>query len=210
MRVSKMTYRLFESFSERVFIFRSHALIFTSYYISEYAVWQELSENLANLASIYRSEPFYEDFQCMLKKLYSKQMKILGWDPLPNESQRTGTLRGTVINILRTAGDKDVIVEAFSRFKRFIADPEQYPIPGDLRSIVFKAALRYDEKFVYDKMREIFEKSMFPEEQRACLSVMGSVLDMGRHKEAIDYVLFSGKVSKRSFLSFWNISCFIF
>ena len=165
----------------------------------EYAVWQELSENLANLASLYRSQPFFKNFQVMLRKLYSKQMKILGWEASFSEPQRTATLRGIVINMLRLAGDKNVITEAFYRFQRFLKDPEQYPIPGDLKSIIFKAALRKDEEFVYEKIKEIYENSSSPEEQRGCLSVMGSVLSMDRHKKTIDYVLFSGKVSTEGF-----------
>jgi len=130
----------------------------------------------------------------MLEQLFSKQLKVVGWDALPEESQRTGTLRGTIINILRIAGDEYVMDEAFSRFQRFIENPEIDSIPGDLKSIIFKTALRKDEEFVYRKVQELYEKSTFPEEQRNCLSVMGSVLDMDRHKETIDYVLFSGKV----------------
>ena len=34
---------------------------------AEYVVWQELSENLAGLASLYRSEPFFERYQNFLR-----------------------------------------------------------------------------------------------------------------------------------------------
>lgn len=161
---------------------------------AEYAVWQELSENLANLATLYRFSPFFKNFQSMLKQLYSKQMDLLGWDARPGESQRTGTLRGTVINMLCIAGDESVVRDAFVRFELYRKDPVHHSIPGDLRGIIFKAALRKDEDYIYEKVKELYERSTFPEEQRSCLSVMGSVLNMDRHEETMEYILFSGKV----------------
>uniref|UniRef100_A0A7S2UHQ9 Aminopeptidase n=1 Tax=Attheya septentrionalis TaxID=420275 RepID=A0A7S2UHQ9_9STRA len=167
---------------------------FGSHDTAEYAVWQELSENLSNLSSLYRSESFYGSFQKYLRSVYTNQLTKLGWEAATGESQRTGTLRGTVIQMLCVAGHSDVCKEAFSRFKLFVESPEQNPIPGDLRSIVYRAAMRQDEAYVFDKLKELYEASSFPEEQRNCLTVMASVKDMKRHAEMIDYVLFSGKV----------------
>jgi hypothetical protein len=161
---------------------------------TEYAVWQELSENLSNLSSLYRSEPFYGSFQKYLRSVYTNQLTKLGWEAAIDKSQRTGTLRGTVIQMLCVAGHMDVCKEALSRFKLFVESPEQNPIPGDLRSIVYRAAMRQDEAYVFDKLKEFYEASSFPEEQRNCLTVMASVKDMKRHAEMIEYVLFSGKV----------------
>ena len=47
-------------------------------------MWQELSENLAGLVSLYRSEDFFESFQAFMRSLYAKQMELLnqmGGDP---------------------------------------------------------------------------------------------------------------------------------
>jgi hypothetical protein len=161
---------------------------------SEYAVWQELSENLANLASLYHSEDFFPRFQAFIKKLYLKQMDILGWEALDGESQRTGTLRGRIISMLRIAGDESVCAEAFQRFCDYAKDPESANIPGDLQKIVFRAALSYNEAKVYPMLKKIFEESTFPEEQRNSLSVLGCVLGPKRHAEMLNYALFSGKV----------------
>ena len=162
--------------------------------ITEYAVWQELSENLAGLASLYRSEPFFGKYQSFLRKLYSKHMARLGWDAAPGESQRMGTLRGTVIDMLGMAGDTSVCEEAYRRFCEFESNPESANIPGDLQPIMFRNALRRDEEQVYPMLKRIFEKSSFPEEQKNCLSVMGCVKDPKRHREMLEYTLFSGRV----------------
>ena len=155
-------------------------------------MWQELSENLSNLASVFRSEPFFAKFQSFLKKLYSRQMQILGWEPKEGEAARTGTLRATVIGMLGIARDPDVLQTAFDRFMTYKKDPDS--IPGDLRLSIFRCALRLDEAAVFDALKEIYEGSSFPEEQRNCLTVMGCVTDGERHAAMFDYVFNSGKV----------------
>ena len=157
-------------------------------------MWQELSESLANLASLYRSEPFFEKYQSFLQTLYSKHMTRLGWDALPGESQRIGTLRGTIINMLGTAGDQSVCEEAYRRFCEYASDPEGSNVPGDLQQIMFRNALRFKEKEAYPMLKRIYENSEFPEEQRNCLSAMGCVTDMKLHKEMLEYTFSSGKV----------------
>jgi aminopeptidase N len=139
---------------------------------------------------MYRSQTFFGKFQAYLRHVYSSQMAKLGWDESPNESPRTGTLRGSIINMMIAAGDTSVCQEGFSRFSQL----DTTEVTGDLRSCMFRAALRHDEATVFAALQQMYEKSSFPEEQRTCLSVMGSVRDPVRHTEMLDYVLFSGKV----------------
>lgn len=157
-------------------------------------MWQELSENLAGLASLYRSEPFFEKYQSFLRMIYSKHMARLGWEASPGESQRIGTLRATIINVLGMAGDESVCEQAYERFCQYASNPESTNVPGDLQRIMFRNALRYKEDEVYPVLRQIYENSSFPEEQRNCLSVMGCVKDAKLHKEMLEYTLFSGSV----------------
>lgn len=121
-------------------------------------------------------------------------MERLGWDGVPGESQRVGTLRGTIIDMLGMAGDMSVCKEAYRRFCEFESSPESANIPGDLQPIIFRNALRLNEEEVYPMLKRIFEKSSFPEEQKNCLSVMGCVKDPKRHLEMLEYTLFSGRV----------------
>ena len=160
---------------------------------ADYAVWQELSENLGDLCRLYRSQAFFPKFQSYLIKIYSKQMKILGWDAKDGESQRTGSLRASIISMMGRAGDESVCAEAFRRFCAY--ESEGIRIPGDLQGIVFRLALRHNESHVYPLLRNLYETgSTFPEEQRNCLTAMGSVQDPARHLEMLEYTLFSGRV----------------
>ena len=162
--------------------------------ISEYAVWQELSENLAALATLYRSETFFPKLQQFLHRIYSKQMRAIGWDERPGDDQLTGTLRSTIIGMMGVAGDEKVCSEALTRFKAYVENPEANAIPGDLRTAIFRTALRADEEYVFTKLRQIYEENSDPGVQRSSLMVMGRVKDADRHADMLDYTLYSGNV----------------
>jgi len=164
--------------------------------IAEYAVWQELSENLANLCKLYQSTSFYPSFQKYLSIIYKPHYLRLGWNKRPTDSSRTGTLRATIISLLGgRANDTDVLKEAFDRFEAFCGSADGLTeIEGDMRSVIFKLALKYNEALVFDQLKTIYEKSSFPEEQRTCLAAMGSVREEKRHCDMLEYVLFSDKV----------------
>jgi len=161
----------------------------------EYAVWQELSDNLSSLASLVRSEPFFPNLQRFLKHIYEGQLELLGWEASVDESPRTGTLRATVIGMLGIAGVTDVLKKAFDMFMAYKANPDTGEISGDLRETVFRCALRYDEAVVFSALKDIYQdSSTFPEEQRDCLAVMGCVKDSDRHADMLQYTLLSGYV----------------
>ena len=160
--------------------------------IAEYAVWQELSENLSALASVFRSEPFFPKFQDFLRQLYSRQMQIIGWEEQEGEEPRTGTLRSTVIGMLGLARDPDVLQTAFNRLMSY--SQGEHDIPGDLRLSIFICGMKHNEAAAFVALKKIYEAASFPEEQRNCLTAMGGVSDRYRHAEMLDYVFKSGKV----------------
>jgi aminopeptidase N len=171
---------------------------FADHKVAEYVVWQELSSNLSSLASLYRSEPFYPKLQQYLSKLYSKQASLLGWDASPTESARTGTLRGTVLRMMGVTKDSAILEEAYRRFLEATkADSLEGAIPGDLRRVLFRLALRDDEDAVYQTLKRAYEEqgSLSPEAQRDCLVVMGCVQNPKLRSEMLYYTFFSGKVN---------------
>lgn len=167
---------------------------FGSHTTAEYAVWQELSENLSALASLYKSEPFFVKFQNFLHNIYANQMETIGWDPKLDDDEHTGSLRATIISMMGLTGDTAALEEALRRFKSFVENPDTDLVTGDVRTAIFRAALRADEGFVSSELKRIFETAADPGVQRSALSVMGRVKDIDRHREMLDYALHSGKV----------------
>jgi len=174
-------------------------------FLTEYAVWQELSSNLSSLASLYRSEKCYPKLQNYIRNIYKKQAEQLGWEPAPTDGARTGSLRATVLHMMGIANDSTIIREAYCRFMTIAkADASSSDgvslLSGDIRRVLFRLALRHDEAIVYATLKRLFEQqgSLSPEIQRDCLVVMGNVQDPKFHSEMLDYTVFSGKVNSTS------------
>lgn len=165
------------------------------FWIVDYVVWQELSENLASIARVFRSEPFYPKLQEFIGSMYRKQFGILGWEAKEDEPPRTATLRATVIGMMGLAGDDAVKEQAMEKFLELTGCDQSLAVPGDLQNVIFKLAMNFDEDRVYAALRNLYESTGgSPEEKRNSLSTMGSVEDARRHAEMMDYVLFSGRV----------------
>ena len=147
------------------------------------------------MARVFRSEPFYDKLKAYFASLYRNQYKLLGWEAKPGESDRTATLRSTVIQMMGMSGDESVEEEATRLFLDLTSASPSMSVPGDLQQVIFKLALRHDEEKVYGVLKEIFERvEGSPEEKRNALSTMGCVVDPVRHASMLDYVFFSGKV----------------
>lgn len=167
---------------------------FGEHEIADYAVWQEISENLSTLVALYRSESFFTKFQSFIKQIYSRQYELLGWEVKANELGRTGTLRATVISMMGKTKDPHIGAKAYELFMANKNDATNSPVTGDLRCVIYRCALRHDEVSVYQSLKEIYESTSFPEEQRDCLSIMGCVQDPKLHRDMLDYTFCSGKV----------------
>lgn len=161
---------------------------------SEYAVWQELSEHLSGLTSLFRSEAWFPLLQTFLRNIYSRQMETLGWDAKPGEAPRVGTLRATVLGMMSKSGDPIIAREAFERLMAYEQNSTEAFIPGDMQEALFRCALKHDEATAFEALLSIYERAALPEEKRNTLSSLGCVKDPKRHADLLDYVFFSGKV----------------
>ena len=178
---------------------------------AEYVIWQEISENLSAIAGnvIEKDDDFYAGFQSFLHKLYSGHLHRIGWDATPSDatfasSSRIGTLRATMIGMLRQAGDSSTLRNSFERFVRYHEDATAHPISGDLQYAIFRAALEYDEERTFAMLKERLaiprNKNLSPEEEQSCLQVLGCVQSSERRAEVMHYIFKSGEVRLQNVL----------
>ena len=165
---------------------------FAAFGEDNYVVWQELSEQLSALCGLYSNEDLYPEFQSFLKLVYSKQAGILGWDVKQGEAESCAAFRAEVIGILGVAGDEATLDEALRRFNLMCETGE--PIHADLRRVVYKLALKRDEKAVIGKLMTLFKQTIFPEEQKNLMYTLGEVKDETLHTQIMEWTLWSGDV----------------
>lgn len=161
----------------------------------DYVVWQELYENLVSILSLFRSESFLPALQSYVKRIFDPRMQELGWTVNNGEDPRVGSLRAAVISILGAVRDEPVLKKSFDLLVAFMEDHDTNSLDGDMLGAIFKNAMRYDEERVYTLLRELVnDHRVSPEETREALQALGSVKDLRRHMDMLEYALFSGSV----------------
>ena len=100
----------------------------------------------------------------------------LGWAPKPGESPLTGDLRGWVQQSLGYTGhDRATLDKANELAKKWITDRRAVD-PSMTEVVLTLAAVRADPK-VYDRLRQAYDKSNDPQEQRDLRSTIAKFSD---------------------------------
>ena len=111
------------------------------------------------------------------------------------EKANKGSMRGVLLSAMAASGDEGVKKEALRLFNEYYAGGEE--IAADIRKVVYKLAVSEDEDAVMPKMRALYLKTSFPEEQRNLMMAMGGCKGAGIWKDTIEWALWSGDVKKQ-------------
>jgi puromycin-sensitive aminopeptidase len=189
---------------------------------TEYAVWQEVSSNLSDLASLYAHEPFYPQFQAFVRALYGGVVGRLGWEAAAEGTSgggggdaHTATLfRSLVLNVLGSVGeDAAVVAEGARRFAKFIADPRAAPttLPPDMRGLCFKLAVSQADgaaaEVAYGQLQSLYGGAdTMAEEKNRCLLAMGRSPHLPLLSRHLQFALSADVRSQDKYLPFASAS----
>ena len=165
---------------------------FGGFGVDDFVVWQEISEQLLGLAGLYKSEEWFPEFQLYLVRIAGGQAERLGWERKEGEPENSGSFRAAVHSIMAAGGDEATGARCCSLFAEYAGGGAA--VPADLRKLVYKTALRRDEAAVAPKLLELYRATAFPEEQQNIMLSLGHAQDGERHKELLEWALFSGEV----------------
>ena len=88
----------------------------------------------------------------------------LGWEPVPDEPERCGTLRARLLAALGTVGaDPDVRATAALRFSQFLDDPSS--LPPDLVTAVLAIVSYSGGESEYDLLLQRFRDAATPQDE---------------------------------------------
>ncbi len=102
--------------------------------------------------------------QAFVRRIARPVLDELGWDPVPGEAERLGTLRARLLAALGTLGaDADIAAEARDRLVRYFRDPST--LAPDLVSAVVSIVAFSGEEEEYRLMSERFRGAVTPQDQ---------------------------------------------
>lgn len=82
---------------------------------TNWTVWNDLSSNILQLATVLRDTETYPLLCNFVRKLYQRAFSRLGWQPLPTDDHCSSMLRARLLSVLGAMGDETTIVEACKR-----------------------------------------------------------------------------------------------
>lgn len=112
-------------------------------------VWDIIAGNLGSIRRVMDDEKLNDAMRPFVRKLVTRQLTRLGWQPAKNESHFDSLLRPTILGLSAWADEPATVKKALALFKK-AGRPED--IAPDIRGIVYGTAARLGGAQEFDKM----------------------------------------------------------
>jgi len=160
---------------------------------TDYSVWMDLAKNFAQLDALLAAEPYYQEFQSFVCKLFRPITDRLGWDSSFESRHLDALLQALVLKVSGTFGNALVAKEAFKRFFSWAYGKNVVHLPAHLRfavySIVMGQAASERSAEMYDHLLRIFREADLHEEKVRCLSAFGYAREATLLNRTLEFAL---------------------
>jgi len=145
----------------------------TAYYDEDnYISSLSLAHNLYSLYTFAHKEKFSDELKEYAVNFLGTIIDRLGWDKKKNEPHTDALLRSFAVVGLGKLGDKEILSEAESRFKKFLKNPSS--LSADLQDAVFSLVAWSGNELTYKKFVSLYKKANSQEEKLRFLAGMCS------------------------------------
>jgi len=139
----------------------------------EYSVWEEVSNQLKKLKSVWfeENEVDRSRLEALTCSLFSPIAHRLDWEYKEGEPDITYLLRTLAISIAANNGDKDLIANAQQRFQAFIKG-DNTAIHPNLRGTVFALNVKHGSEAEYNAVFDIYQTTTVADQKTAALAAL--------------------------------------
>jgi len=143
----------------------------TAYYDDEnYISSSSLGHNLYSLYTLVHKEKFSDEIRQHTINFLGTIFDRLGWDKKKDELHTDSLLRSFAIVGMGKLGDKEIILEAESRFKKYLKNNNS--LSADLQDAVFTLVAWNGTEALHKKFVSLFKKANSQEEKLRFLGAM--------------------------------------
>ena len=151
-------------------------------------LWQLVAGTLGGIDDLYRGDAARQAaFRAYARGRLSPKFQQLGWEARAGDSATTKQLRTSLIGILSTLGDAQVLAEARRRFDAFERD--QASLPPDLRRIVLGIVARNADAATWDRIHALARKETTSMLRDQYYGLLASPKDPALAKRALEMAL---------------------
>ena len=151
-------------------------------------LWLQVAGTLGGIDDMFEGKP---KAQAAWRKYaigrLSPKFQQLGWDNRDGDAARTKQLRSSLIGILSSLGDAQVIAEARRRFAAFQADPSS--LSPDLRRTVLGIVARNADATTWEALHQMAQKETSSMVRDQYYSLLAYAKDDALARKALDMAL---------------------
>lgn len=163
-------------------------------------VWTMISLVLGGIRLMVDSDTAAEQhLNTIIRRLVTKKIETVGWEPAPNESTNTPLLRQILVGAACRADDPKALQEAL---RRFDASADGTDIPADIRPAVYTTAVRKRGLSVVTALLERHQRTSFDEERTNLAIGICSATEESAITTILDYISSTKNVKSQN-LGYW-------
>ncbi len=152
----------------------------------DYVVLSDIIGSLNFFYTLLSKEEFWQEIKEFNLDFFNKVFSKLGWDAVKGEKPTTSLLRGQIISSLGRLEDKEIILEAKSRFSNLLKNGQLNP---DLRSPIYSTIAWSGDASTYQKMLGLYRKAPTQEEMVRLLSSLANFQDKKLLTKTLSFTL---------------------
>ncbi|KAK4674907.1 hypothetical protein QC764_503000 [Podospora pseudoanserina] len=159
---------------------------------THYRVLSQALDSLATIKSIFGDD---EQVKAGLEKLtlevIDNALKTVGWEAKEGEDFNTGLLRKRLLLTAVSNSHEEIRKGAFERWSAYQANPEQSPIPANLRAPVYHSAIVTDPANAVAALKKEWYTTPAIDGKEICLQALGRTTDVEVIKKVLLPFLFN-------------------
>jgi len=160
-----------------------------SYYQNETndTVWTDIFTNLSTIRRLFGDSTCKHQLDTFVLQVCKKFGEDLGWSGAVGEDESQQSLRGSVLSVMGSCGDKAVIEEANKRWHSFLKDNDS--LSGDLQGCVFGLAVFAGGEEELNQMINVYKTSVLPAQKITALRCIGGTRNPDLVNKGLEYMM---------------------
>jgi len=151
----------------------------------KYVVWDSVTSALSFFNNVLAYTDYQEVYHNYVRKLLAKIHFRLGNKPIPNEDHSNKLLRTTIISLLVSCDDPQILQEAKTQFEAHVSNLAL--ILPDLRAPFYRAVAKNCDDKTFEQFFQLHREATLTEEKNRIIRSLSVVKDPVRIQRVIDY-----------------------
>ncbi|XP_074110590.1 aminopeptidase N-like [Cotesia typhae] len=142
---------------------------------TEFAPWTTFLHYIEQLynESPLRGSPYFDNFKKYVLEVTDELEKRILLTDEANDDFTTRQLRSSLVSVRCIFGSSACGNYALTKLKNWLEDPDEYPIPDDMKDVILKSGIRFADEDTWNKLWERYQLNLqSPENKKIVMGRM--------------------------------------